>query len=280
MGIEVQISSIRGEAANSALASFARNTVLPDLVTIVTNELAIELPTGLGFPVRVIGFWSDTYPIGGCDLALRRNIGLWLAQESNLLLFDDDQLAPRGLVAESAHLLAEQPYFYGHHRFISFSDHTLDEILALPPRAGRAREQPPNAWHLYQSCYASLMGVRRDVAMQLGGFDLLFLGRCANEDQNFGRRLARKLDNRDRVFIYEPPFAWHPTDKLPYSPAVRTNLCGSHLLERRNIGGVWLLCCRRCPFQRFDDTEDKLFMDELVIQFEPSKIRTSTRWYG
>jgi hypothetical protein len=148
-GLEIVIPSIRGEAVRGALASLSRNSTKPDLVTIVTNELSGRMPHR-GYPVRVIKFRSDTYPIGDCDLALRRNIGLWWAEHPNVLIFDDDQLAPPRLVAESKRLLQEKPYFWGHHRFVSFTNRTVEQILALPPEAGRARENPPNEWHVSQ----------------------------------------------------------------------------------------------------------------------------------
>ena len=37
-----------------------------------------------------------------------------------------------------------------------------------------------------------------------------FEGRVGNEDQQLGHRLFQKL-GLEWVFIYEPPFAWHPT---------------------------------------------------------------------
>ena len=152
------------------------------------------------------------------------------------------------LVETSLELLGRHRYFWGHHRYISFSRYRVDDLLALPPARGRTREHPANAWHGWMSCYGGLFGAAKTVVQEVGGFDMIFSVRQAGEDQNLGRRLALGLDGRDRVFIYEPPFAWHPEENLPWAPALYTNLCAQeHQLSHRDLNGLTLEECSRCP---------------------------------
>jgi hypothetical protein len=272
MEIDVVVPSIRPAGLQWVVDSLSRNRRRPDLVTIVTNELNRDLECR-GLNVRVLSFSSGQYPVGCCDLALRRNLGVWLSPCEHVMLFDDDQVAPEGLIESALERLADRPYCWGHHRFLSFEQHTLDEILRLAPEAGRPREHPPNAWHGYLSCYGGLFAARRDVVIEVGGFDLVFLGRCANEDQSFGRRLALHVDGDDRVFVHEPPFAWHPEGRLPCPPPGYTNICASdHDLEDAEVGGVAMVRCRRCPYHRHNDSQETLFGDGVVMAFDPDKV--------
>jgi hypothetical protein len=280
MEIDVVVPSIRPAGLQWALDSLSRNRHPPDLVTIVTNELDRDLECH-GLEVRVLSFSSDRYPVGCCDLALRRNVGIWSSPCTHVMLFDDDHVAPEGLVESTRQRLAERPYCWGHYRFLSFAGRSLNEILQLPPEAGRPRENPPNAWHGYQSCYGGLFAARREVVIELGGFDLLFLGRCANEDQSFGRRLALQVDGTERVFVHEPPFAWHPEERLPYPPPGYTNLCAAeHDLQDAEVGGVAIVRCRRCPYQRHDDSEETLFGDGVVMPFDPGEVEVRIKRIG
>jgi|SRR5215472_4679957 len=276
MEIDVVVPSIRPAGLQWVLDSLGRNRRRPDLVTIVTNELDRDLECH-GLDVRVLSFSSDRYPVGCCDLALRRNLGFWFSPCTHVMLFDDDHVAPVGLVESTLQRLAERPFCWGHYRFLPFEGRSLDEILRLPPEAGRPRELPPNAWHGYQSCFGGLFAARRDVVIELGGFDLLFLGRCANEDQSFGRRLALRHDGVERAFVHEPPFAWHPEARLPYSLPAYTNLCSAdHDLQEAEAGGVAILRCRRCPYHRHNDSESTLFGDGVVMPFDPDEVEVRT----
>ena len=270
-GLEVIIPSIRVGTVERALYSLSRNSIPPDLVTVVSNEVPSDARSH-GLAVRVLRFSSEHYPIGECDLALRRNIGIWAAEHPHVLTFDDDQLAPRGLIASSIELLRREPYFWGHHRFIRFGSYTIDQILEMDPDRGRTREFPANAWHSWQSCYGGLFGGRKDVVLEAGGYDLIFLGICRSEDQNFGRRLARRVRGTDRVFIYEPPFAWHPEEKYPWAASPVSNLCSTkHELAPDVAGGAAIVRCGRCPYFRVDDGQN-LFRDEVFFPFDPARV--------
>src|SRR5215813_7200767 len=99
----------------------------------------------------------------------------------------------------------------------------------MPPDAGRTREFPPNAWHSWMSAYAGLFGADRKVLLQVRGFDMIFSGRHGGEDQNLGRRLAKFVDGGSSIFVYEPPFAWHPEENAPWDQPVVSNVCsGDH----------------------------------------------------
>jgi hypothetical protein len=77
---------------------------------------------------------------------------------------------------------------------------------------GTSRESRVNTCHLWQSCFAGMFGATRELLLELGGFDMVFQGRIGNEDQQLGRRMLFQLYDSNSVVIYEPPFAWHPTE--------------------------------------------------------------------
>lgn len=275
MEIDVIIPSTRPDAVEKALYSLSRGSVLPDAVTVVSNEAGERLP-GHGMNVRLIRFRSSAYPIGSHDVVLRRNIGIWSSGCSHVITFDDDQVAPVNLIETAARLLREKRYFWGHYRYVDFGFHSVDQLLHMDAACGRTREHPPNAWHAWLSCYAGLFGAERDVLLQLGGFDMAFCGRHAGEDQNLGRRLARRLDGCERVFIHEPPFAWHPTGKLPWAKAGYTNLCSAaHRLFRTRRGGIEVETCYVCP--HFRALEVDLYRDDVRMRYDPAQVEVTLR---
>ena len=247
--LDVVIPALREGSLDDALWSLSRGRARPDLVTIVSNEVGPERET-YGLTVRILRFRSDAYPVGEGDLALKRNIGMWASPCTHVLTYDDDQIAPATLVAESVRLLETEPYFWGHHRFVNYDWYPREQLLDLAPEHGATREHPPNAWHFWLSCYGGLFGAERRIALDVGGYDMGFCGRYAGEDQNFGRRLAKALHGRERVFVHEPPFAWHPTRRLDVLPRAWSNVCAEHRLVEADVAGVPGERCADCPYFR------------------------------
>jgi hypothetical protein len=269
MQVDVVIPTMRPDFVRTTLYSLSKNTVKPDMVTIVSNEIKENLSC-YGLKIRLVRFGSSYYPVGYLDVVLRRNIGIWSSTCSHIITFDDDQIAPNNMIQKSIELLSRRPYFWGHHRYINFSKYQVDEIIQMPPEKGRSRENPANAWHSWLSCYGGLFGAERALIQRLGGFDMVFCGKHGGEDQNLGRRIARNIDQRDRVFIYEPPFAWHPEEKIPWSIS-SSNLCPSkHQLLRSSYEGLVIEKCVFCPFFRI--VSGQINRDNVIMKFDPSKV--------
>ena len=269
MEVDVVIPTVRSDSVQWVLYSLSKNTVKPDLVTIVSNDIGKDLPC-YGLKVRLVQFNSTHYPIGQLDVALRRNVGIWSSPCSHIITFDDDQLAPHNMIRESVELLKKQSYFWGHHRYIDFSNHSVDEIILMAPEKGRSREKTVNAWHYWYSCYGGLFGAERTLVQELGGFDMAFSGRHGGEDQNLGRRLIRAIDHSNKVFIHEPPFAWHPEKKIPYSPS-SSNLCSSkHQISRFSHDGLDLEKCDLCPY--FKVLNNIVDSDNIIMRFDPKNV--------
>lgn len=266
--VEVIVPAVREPSALLESLSLGRRK--PDLVTIVSNE--VDHVETFGLPVRIIRFTSELYAYGDNDVVLRRNLGIWLAEHDWLVFQDDDQIAPAGMLESSVERLAADDLFRGHHRFIDFEQIGLHALLEMPPERGREREHPPNYLHGHWSCYAGMFGAHREALLELGGFDMLFLGRHGSEDQSLGRRsLLRRGEGR--VFIWEPPFAWHPLKSPPLPKRRPTNTCTSHELERRKLAGASFMQCSRCPFRRAIDGTD-LFADRVIMPFDLSAVST------
>ena len=151
--LDVIVPSVRPATVGRLLESLALGSVRPDAVSIVSNEVEASIETH-GLDVRLLRFRSSEYPIGDRDVALRRDVGIWSSEHSHVLTLDDDVVAPANLIETSRALLADEPYFWGHYRYISFPGYALERLVELPPELGRRRENPPNSWHLWMSCYA------------------------------------------------------------------------------------------------------------------------------
>jgi hypothetical protein len=255
--LDVVIPAIRCATIDRLLRSFKLGTQLPEAISIITNEVPLDIER-YGLNVRLLRFDSSTYPIGDGDLALRRDIGVWNSECSHVLTFDDDLIAPVNLVQTSRELLSREPYFWGHHRYVSFAEYSVEALSTMPPDRGRPRESPPNSWHLWMSCYGGLFGAETALVKNCGGFDLIYSCRQANEDQDFGKRLAHLIHQRERVFVYEPPFAWHPTEPDPWGQVRYSNLCQEgHDVVAATIQGIPVERCGKCPYLRaFDGTDD------------------------
>jgi hypothetical protein len=270
MELDVVIPTMRPESVQRALYSLSKNTTKPDMVTIVSNQISEDIPCH-GLKIRLVHFSSSYYPMGHLDVVLRRNIGIWSSSCSHIITFDDDQIAPAGMIQKSLELLSSRSYFWGHHRFIDFSKYCIDEIIQMPPERGRSREHPPNAWHSWLSCWGGLFGADKMLIEKIGGFDMMFSGRHGGEDQNLGRRIAQSIDKSNRVFIYEPPFAWHPEEKIPWSIG-HTNICPSnHQLSRSSYEGLSIEKCIICPYFRIEGGE--IYRDDTVMRFDPNKVK-------
>jgi hypothetical protein len=269
--LDVVVPVLRTKTIGRLLQSLSLGVSQPDVVTLVSNEVALDTET-FGLPVRVIRFSSDTVPIGQADVALRRNIGIWASSGSHVVTLDDDLVAAASLVASSRDLLRVHPYFWGHYRYISFRGHRVEDLVALAPDRGRPREFPPNSWHLWMSCYGGLFGAAADLVREIGGFDLVFSCRHASEDQQFGRRLARRISGTDRVYIHEPPFAWHPAEPEPWESPAYCNLCPTdHQAVNDVIGAVSVQRCARCPWISITD-ESRVFADTVHWAYDPGQL--------
>ena len=271
MSLDVVVPALRTATIDRLLASLAQGTVRPDAVSLVSNEVPDGIETH-GLDVRLLRFRSDRYPIGDRDLALRRDVGIWSSECSHVLTLDDDLVAPANLVETSLELLGRERHFWGHHRYISFAGYAPERLLELPPQLGRPREKPPNDWHLWLSCYGGAFGAERALVLELGGFDLAFSCRQSGEDQSFGRRLSG-----ERVFIHEPPFAWHPTEPEPWGAPGYSNLCeDGHDVEPDELNGMPVSSCRRCPYFVSLD-EERLFSGEVFVPYDPGAVEVTIR---
>lgn len=269
--IEVIVPAMRQGNIQEMLYSFSKNTVKPDRITIVSNEIS-KKPITHGLSIRLIRFASLYYPIGHLDTALRRDIGVWNSESTHIITFDDDQLASVNLIESSIELFRQRRYFWGNYRYLDFSQHSIDEIIHMASTKGRTREVPPNDWHLWQSSYGGMFGAEKALVEQLGGFDLIFCGwKHGGCDQKLGKLLANSFEQTDKVFVYEPPFAWHPESRIEWSPPNYSNLCSSeHQMVKSAINGINIHQCSACPY--FRPLEGELFTGETIMRFDSAKV--------
>lgn len=238
----------------------------PDEILVVTNEIK---PTVGG--VTAIRFWSDRQPFGKGDAGLRRNIGASEATGEFLVFLDDDLLTPPGLIEAGVAIASRDGFCWGHHRYIDFAGFDLDHLRWSSPTIGRSREQGVNRWHGWQSSYAGLLVIRRDLFWEVGGFDLAFLGHHGSEDQQLGRRLS---GGSYRTFVHEPPFAWHPEQALYHDVGFRsTNIGLSHRMERITVNGQPFAKCASCPCRYPLDIESLTLSEEVIIPFSRGDFR-------
>lgn len=278
--IDVIVPCVRAATVSRLLASLAAGTEPPDHILIVSNE--IDDLDNHGLPVTILGFSSRFYPFGHGDVALRRNIGAWYSQADQLLFIDDDEVAPPTLIADVRAKLDRQRYVWGHHRFSRFAGRSVADIMAMPRELGVSRENPePPYWHGWQSCYAGLFGIDQDLFLEIGGFDLLFLGRHESEDQNLGKRLQHYMGwpgGFGRVLIEEPPFIWHPIEHESWEELpIATNCCSEHALETERFHDVLFERCTLCPYFRAISTAERFTMNTLVVPFDPDLVETHPR---
>jgi len=92
------------------------------------------------------------------------------------------------------------------------------------------------------------------------------------------RRIARTLDHSDRVFIHEPPFAWHPEERISWSEPGYTNLCAEHRLVEAEEAGIRIERCAVCPY--FRALGEIGFRSEVRIPFDPDLVETVAEVLG
>jgi hypothetical protein len=270
MKVDVVVPA-RRDSVDRLLYSLSRQTRVPDTVIVVSNEVTPAATFGLN--VEVVRFWSQHYAVGQMDVALRRNIGIWESEADIVVFQDDDQIAPPDMVQSGIEKIGGWPFIWGHHRYLDFEGKTWDQIMALPPAAGRSRERSVNVEHGWYSCYAGMMLSERSFLIDVGGFDMMFMGDHAGEDQNLGRRMLAKI-GKQQAFISEPPFAWHPNEESGPWPGGPTNLCPDWGHERVAVwyNEVQFYRCTRCPHQVYwsgrNDADDR-----VVIPYEHSRVQ-------
>jgi hypothetical protein len=93
-------------------------------------------------------------------------------------------------------------------------------------------------------------------------------------DQQFARRLAERYGDGKHTFVHDPPFAWHPEERIPYSP-LATNGCGDHQYVPATVNGYSVDQCTRCPWHTIPD---RRVFEELVnvakvpgLRFDPQE---------
>ena len=265
--VEVIIPATR-PSVDDLIASLHFQTIQADSITVVSNEITpLE-------GVKLIRFWSDLHPIGRGDAGLRRNIGADDTDADIILFLDDDLVAPVGLIKAMLPIVERDGFCWGHHRYIDFSQIPAGAMIHMEPERGRSREAYVNDWHGWQSSYAGLLGIRRDLFWEVGGFDLGFLGYHGSEDQHLGRRLSK---GSNRTFVHEPPFAWHPEEDLYHSEPV-TNVEGSHQLRTVTVNGQSFATCETCPYRRPSDPGALVLSDQVAIPYSRSDFRIEKEW--
>lgn len=265
--MKIDVIATPSRSPSRLIESLALGTRKPDMVSLVTNA-NLEVET-FGLNVRLLRFDSDEYAVGDRDVALRCNVGLWSSTADAVVYQGDDQIASPDMLEESEGLLKVSTHFWGHHRYTTFGDRSVSEVMAQDPSTGRSREHGTNRLHLYLSCYSGMLGAKVADLRQAGGFDMAFNCRHAGEDQQLGRRL-----DGSHVYIHEPPYSWHPDDPPDWEPPGRSNVCEAHDLVEVEINSAAFMRCSRCPFQQYAGPEVVLFdRRDALIPYDHSLVR-------
>ncbi len=278
--VEVVVPYTRPAFAEIMLRSFAAQWRQPALVTLVGNAV---LPNNVfGLNVRALRFSSETYAIGMSpgrigDTSLRRNIGLAHAQYPAVLFWDDDQFAPWRVVSDVEAYLGRERYMFGNYRYIDTSCIASPWLMScLAATAGQSRETPPNASHLWQSGYGGFLGIQRAWAEEhVGYFDMAIPG-PGIEDQDYARRLSLAAGHQGRIFVHEPPFAFHPIERVPYAAEPQANVCQApHDIFISQELGVDVVKCRRCPFLVLKDPDEHHRKNRIhaFVGFDSSRVK-------
>jgi hypothetical protein len=292
MSIEVVIPSLRQEPVERLIASLSLQTHPPDAITIVSNETQ---PFGVdGLPVRLLRFSSHAYAIGEKDVALRQNVGIYSSGCDYIVISGDDQVAPPTMIEDTLAALEIRKrkvgfdYIWGNHRLTDFLGKSLDDIRLADRESGLSREFPvPPHGHGYWSCYGGMFAARTDFIQEFGAFDMAFIGRHANEDQQLGYRLMKRAGHQ-AVFILEPPFSWHSMElrvpehatDLPWMKPV-LNGCGpgNHDLGDAWVKGLLFDSCMKCPFTSYKGGHVALVeRDDVAIRYRPEWVETTSIW--
>lgn len=264
--VDVVIPTTR-PSVNELILSLGKGSLLPDGVIVVSNEVVPAWPN-----VGYVTFDSTVQPYGHGDAGLRRNIGADLSEADILVFLDDDLIAPQEMLERTVEIVERDGFCWGHHRFIDFDQVPAGALISMPPEKGRSREHFVNDWHGWQSSYAGLLGIRRDLFWEIGGFDLAFLGHHGNEDQHLGRRLSLRGSHPERTFVHEPPFAWHPTlDTFHGTVKANTATNGHAFVTIETINGQRFAVCGECPYRKPVDPREITMVDGVVIPYSRSE---------
>lgn len=264
MRVDVVVPTTR-PSVRELIESIRKGTFQPDTIWVVSNEQNIR-----GRGVKSVVFSSEVHPIGMGDAGLRRNIGADLSNADILVFLDDDQLMPRDSIEQAVRIAESEGFCWGHHRFVPFEKRVL---LDQKPEKGRSRETGVNQWHGFWSSYAGFFAIQRNLFWEVGGFDLGYLGYHGSEDQQFGRRLSLLGDHKEKTYIWEPPFAWHPETPLHHSSPT-PNTWGTSRLEKKTINGHDFMVCRECPYRVPLDVKGLTLSDNAVIPYSRDDIST------
>jgi hypothetical protein len=296
MRIEVVVPLCRSFVLAPMLRSFAKQTVRPDVVTLVTNwdsaKMEATVKEALAkeqveLRVRQLCFATDVYAWGMSDAGLRRNMAAWNSDEEAMLLWDDDQVPSRDTIEASLDLFRLGPWVFGHHRFVDFDAVPLDELLDWPPERGVSREKPANSFHTYHSTYGGNVAVLRKAYIDLGGYDLIYTRGC--DDINIGRRVIG--DNH--VIVREPPLAWHPKSKLGMDMLMSGNICRNHMTSNARVSMEGMViknglrpppyperkswayaACTKCPWVEPNpaDPDEIVHWQGPVLRYDPKNV--------
>jgi glycosyltransferase involved in cell wall biosynthesis len=270
MQVDVVVPTTRPSIIDLVM-SLSLGTLVPDNILAVGNEQRPHWPG-----VATVTFSSDTQPIGRGDAGLRRNIGADVSDADIVVFLDDDLIAPRDMLEKTVEIVERDGFCWGHHRFLDFTSlrerNDLSSLLDKPPGEGRSREAYVNDWHGWQSSYAGLLGIRRDLFWEVGGFDLAFLGHHGNEDQHLGRRLSLRGDHPERTFVHEPPFAWHPElDRFHGNVKTNTATNGHAFVKIETINGQRFAVCGECPYRKPLDPREIAMFNGVIIPYSRSE---------
>lgn len=267
MSIEVIIPLCRTAILEPLLASFAWDP--PDVITLVTNQPRDILvqKEKLPFELRALRFKTTAYAQGKYDVALRRNVGAHATDTKTLCYFDDDQIASIGMISAGKRLLAMgDSAVWGNYRFIRFEGTDLRELPLLEAHHGRSRERCGQLC-LWKSAFGGLLFIERETLLDERGFDMLFT-RGSGEDQNLALRLGQTW-----IAMHEPPFAWHPEEKLAVLPEPLSAVCVECQLVDGAVGNVPAKICRDCPYiERADLSTDSMPKTGPVVPFDPGRV--------
>lgn len=266
--MEVVAPSLSPVQAQRLIYSLSLGQVLPEVVTLVTNEVD-NLDTH-GLNVRLLRFNSDQYPIGYKDVVLRCNIGLFFSIEDKVMQTGEDHISSDSTIKEGQRLLQDNDFYFGHHRYIDIDALPIEELVVSSPSMGKSREHGVNRYHTFRSSYSGSFGYTKDKLIEAGGWDMAFMCRHAGEDQQLGRRIIG-----DNVFIHEPPFWWHPISNEGWGKPRLINVCEEHEFYIDKS----FKKCYNCPFFKYIGNEEFLFqVRQPLLAFDPGKVEVTEKW--
>jgi len=236
----------------SCLAALDAQSLSKDLYEVIviddgSTDGTQELCQGLSLPFPFIYLRQNNAGAGAA-----RRLGTEAAHGTYLLLFNDDTIAARGLLAEhrrAQHECApEKCAVLGDFRYFREAlKRALTSFLATRPFLFPQVSLKPGLYRQSSYFIASNLSLRRDAVLKAGSFDPQF--RVA-EDTELGVRLEQR---GYRVLYHPQALAWH--DHLLFTTAnlidrARRYALPDLLLFNKHPG---LLGAGRGPFGRLDD---------------------------